>query len=88
MVCDEMASEIDFEAEGLLKGTRGKARDARRALLAGGDWYGHPVNLASRITTRARPGSVLTSEEVHETLADPIGGPLPAPSASGASRAR
>ena len=29
-----LAVAIDFEAEGLLKGTRGKARDARRELLA------------------------------------------------------
>jgi len=40
------------------------------ALTRGGDWYGHPVNLASRITTVARPGSVLTSKEVHDALGD------------------
>jgi adenylate cyclase len=38
------------------------------ALARAGDWYGRPVNLASRITTRARPGSVLASEEVHDAL--------------------
>lgn len=31
-----------------------------------GDWYGHPVNLASRITDIARSGSVLASEEVKD----------------------
>jgi len=31
-----------------------------------GDWYGHPVNLASRITDVARPGSVLASDEVKD----------------------
>jgi adenylate cyclase len=36
------------------------------ALPRGGDWYGHPVNLASRITAHARPGSVLTTNEVRE----------------------
>jgi adenylate cyclase len=36
----------------------------------GGDWYGRPVNLASRITDRARPGSVLVSEEVRDALGD------------------
>jgi adenylate cyclase len=36
------------------------------ALARSGDWYGHPVNLASRITAHARPGSVLTTNEVRE----------------------
>ena len=40
------------------------------ALSRSGDWYGRPVNLASRITARARPGSVLASEEVREALGD------------------
>jgi adenylate cyclase len=36
------------------------------ALPRSGDWYGTPVNLASRITAHARPGSVLTTNEVQE----------------------
>lgn len=36
------------------------------ALGRGGDWYGRPVNLASRLTAVARPGSVLASNEVSE----------------------
>ena len=36
------------------------------ALSRGGDWYGRPVNLASRITDFARPGSVVASEDVKE----------------------
>jgi adenylate cyclase len=40
------------------------------ALSRGGDWYGRPVNLASRISERARPGSVLASEEVYDLLSD------------------
>jgi adenylate cyclase len=40
------------------------------ALARAGDWYGRPVNLASRITAIARPGSVLASEEVAEALDD------------------
>jgi adenylate cyclase len=40
------------------------------ALARAGDWYGRPVNLASRITERARPGSVLTTTEVHDALED------------------
>ena len=33
-------------------------------LSRGGDFYGAPVNLASRITDVARPGSVLVTEDV------------------------
>ena len=40
------------------------------AVGRGGDWYGRPVNLASRITDRARPGSVLAAEQVHDALED------------------
>jgi adenylate cyclase len=31
-----------------------------------GDWYGTPVNLASRLTTRARPSTVLVTAEVRD----------------------
>ena len=40
------------------------------ALSRAGDWYGRPVNLASRITSRARPGSVLVTGEVRDALGD------------------
>jgi adenylate cyclase len=33
-----------------------------------GDWFGTPVNLASRLATRARPGTVLVAEEVRATV--------------------
>jgi adenylate cyclase len=36
------------------------------ALGRGGDWYGHPVNLASRVTAYARPGTVLATNEVRD----------------------
>ncbi|MGA8364438.1 MAG: adenylate/guanylate cyclase domain-containing protein, partial [Solirubrobacteraceae bacterium] len=36
------------------------------ALSRAGDWFGRPVNLASRITGVARPGSVLVDREVRE----------------------
>jgi adenylate cyclase len=36
------------------------------ALPRAGDWYGRPINLASRITGVARPGSVLCDEGVRE----------------------
>ncbi|MBA2240007.1 MAG: hypothetical protein H0W09_01985 [Solirubrobacterales bacterium] len=42
-------------------------------LPRGGDFYGRPVNLASRITAIARPGSVLCSEALHDQLADDQG---------------
>jgi len=36
------------------------------ALQRAGDFYGHAVNLASRVTGAARPGSVLCTQEVHD----------------------
>jgi adenylate cyclase len=40
------------------------------AISRGGDWYGHPINVASRITDFAYPESVLCSEEVHDASDD------------------
>jgi adenylate cyclase len=40
------------------------------ALNRAGDWFGRPVNLASRITQIARPGSLLAEREVRESAAD------------------
>lgn len=40
------------------------------AQARGGDWYGRPVNLASRITGAARPGSVLAEAGVAKAAAD------------------
>jgi adenylate cyclase len=39
-------------------------------LSRAGDWYGRPVNLASRLTGFARRGSVVTSREVRDAVAD------------------
>jgi adenylate cyclase len=36
------------------------------ALNRGGDWFGRPVNLASRVTAIARAGSVLATREVRD----------------------
>jgi adenylate cyclase len=33
-----------------------------------GDWFGTPVNLASRLTTRARPSTVLVTSEVRDAV--------------------
>ena len=35
-----------------------------------GDWFGRPVNMASRITNVARPGSVLASRDVRDAVGD------------------
>ncbi len=40
------------------------------ALLRAGDFYGHSVNLASRVTGIARPGSVLCTEEIRDAAPD------------------
>jgi adenylate cyclase len=40
------------------------------ALPRAGDWFGRPVNLASRITAVARPGSLLVEREVRESVED------------------
>jgi adenylate cyclase len=41
-----------------------------RAVARAGDYYGRPVNLASRITSVARPGSVLCDEALHDAAGD------------------
>lgn len=40
------------------------------ALNRAGDWFGRPVNVASRITQIARPGSMLVEREVREAAPD------------------
>jgi adenylate cyclase len=40
------------------------------ALHRAGDWFGRPVNLASRVTSIARPGSVLATQSVRDELED------------------
>jgi adenylate cyclase len=40
------------------------------ALLRAGDFYGHSVNLASRVTGIARPDSVLCTQEVYDAATD------------------
>jgi adenylate cyclase len=40
------------------------------AVSRAGDWFGSPVNLASRVTGAARPGSVLVSESAREAIGD------------------
>jgi adenylate cyclase len=63
---------------GLVESSR---EDERRPLLRGGlasgealqragDWYGRPVNLASRLTSFARRGSVIASKDIHDAVPD------------------
>jgi adenylate cyclase len=42
------------------------------ALVQAGDYYGRPVNLASRITAMAKPGSVLLDEPAMEAAGTPF----------------
>jgi adenylate cyclase len=41
---------------------------AGEALSRSGDWFGRPVNLSSRVTTLARPGSVLATADVQAAV--------------------
>ena len=40
------------------------------AVSRAGDWFGSPVNLASRVTSVARPGSVLVAESACQQVSD------------------
>jgi adenylate cyclase len=42
------------------------------AVARAGDWYGRPVNLASRVTGVARPGSVLATREVRDAVDEQV----------------
>jgi adenylate cyclase len=57
-----------FEAEGLPSLRAGIALGP--ALLRAGDYYGNSVNLASRVTGVARPGSVLCTREIRDGARD------------------
>ena len=41
-----------------------------QAINRWGDWYGRPVNVASRITARARPGTVLATRAVRDATGE------------------
>jgi adenylate cyclase len=47
-----------------------------RALGRGGDWYGRPVNLAARITSFARPDSVVVDQVVKDSTPSSNGRPF------------
>jgi adenylate cyclase len=58
--------ERSNEEPPLLRGGIASGEGLSRA----GDWYGRPVNLASRLTGFARRGSVVTSKEVRDAVRD------------------
>jgi adenylate cyclase len=62
---------VEAERETLPQLRVGLAHGA--AVSRAGDWFGRPVNLASRITGVARAGSVLVSEELHAACEDAEG---------------
>jgi len=59
-----LVAASEEEGEGFPSLRAGLARGA--AMARAGDWYGRPINMASRITAVAYPASVLASEEVRE----------------------
>jgi len=40
------------------------------AVSRAGDWFGSPVNLASRVTNAARPGAILVAETTRDAIGD------------------
>jgi adenylate cyclase len=63
-----LVKAADDEGEDFPQLRGGVARG--EAIGRGGDWYGRPVNVASRLTGVARPGSVLVTEGVHDEAED------------------
>jgi adenylate cyclase len=43
------------------------------AVSRAGDWFGSPVNLASRVTAAARPGAVLVAESARDAIGNAHG---------------
>jgi adenylate cyclase len=64
----ELVARADAAREGFPQLRAGVA--CGPALSRSGDWYGRPVNVASRVTSVARPGSVLVTEGVRESASD------------------
>ena len=64
----ELVTASEHEGEGFPLLRAGVAWG--RAVARAGDYYGRPVNLASRITAVARPGSVLCDGRMHEAAGE------------------
>ena len=75
LVCERPAPLVDT-ALGLVEDAEAEDLPTLRAgialgdaVLRGGDYFGHTVNLASRATGAARPGTVLCTQDVREATA-------------------
>lgn len=64
----ELVAAADGEGEEFPRLHVGVATGA--ALHRAGDWYGSPVNLASRVTAIARPGTVVATEATRAAVSD------------------
>jgi adenylate cyclase len=64
----ELVGRAEVETDGFPRVHAGAA--SGRALRRGGDWYGQPVNLASRICTLASPGTLLGTQDVCDATSD------------------
>ena len=43
------------------------------AVSRAGDWFGSPVNVASRVTAEARPGTVMVAESTRDAAGNAMG---------------
>jgi len=43
------------------------------AVSRAGDWFGNPVNVASRVTAQARPGTVMVAESTRDAAGSATG---------------
>lgn len=66
--CLDLVDAIAAEGEDFPQIRVGVAHGA--ATARGGDWFGAPVNLASRMTSMARTGSVLVAESAYAAAAE------------------
>ncbi len=66
----DLVDAADAQPDALPQLRVGVARG--QAVHRGGDWFGQPVNLASRITGVARAGSVLASREVRDNAGEQV----------------
>jgi adenylate cyclase len=64
----DVVEAVDAEGEDFPPARAGIAYG--EALGRAGDWFGRPVNLASRITDKARPGSVVVSGDFKDQVGE------------------